>query len=335
MVNAAIVGLGWWGKNILALMRDNRKLRIVRAVDVSDAGAAVAREHGVAFSRDLDAALGDPTVEAVILCTPHTQHTDQIVRAAGAKKHVFCEKPLSLSRAAAARAVAACDAAGVALAVGHERLFEPPMLELFRLVQSGALGTVLQVEANFSQNLFLQMAPDNWRLSATEAPAGPLTATGIHMLDLSVGLCGEPVSALAAVRQLGSQLVNGDTLSAHIRFKSGAVALLSAILATPFYGRLAVFGSTGWAEVRDKSHPQDPQGWSLLTSFEPSKVTVTEFPGAFAVRDNLEAFATAAAGGAPYPVPRQQMVWNIAALEAIVRSTKSGILEPVPQSGTN
>src|SRR5437868_8232361 len=128
MINAAIVGLGWWGRNILGLMRDSDKLRIVRAVDVSDAGEAVAREHGVASSRDLDAALVDPKVQAVILCTPHTLHTEQIVRAASAKKHVFCEKPLSLSRADVERAVAACDATGVALAVGHERRFEPPML---------------------------------------------------------------------------------------------------------------------------------------------------------------------------------------------------------------
>jgi predicted dehydrogenase len=334
MVNAAIVGLGWWGKTILGLMRDNPKLRIVRAVDVSDAGEAVAREHGVAFGRDLDAALADPAVEAVILCTPHTLHTEQIVRAATAKKHVFCEKPLSLSRAAVERAVAACNANGVALAVGHERRFEPPMLELFRLVQSGALGAVLQVEANFSQNLFLSMAPDNWRLSSAEAPAGPLTATGIHMLDLTVGLCGKPVRARATVRTLGSQLVNGDTLAIMLDFESGATAMISAILATPFYGRLAVFGSKGWAEVRDKSHPQDPQGWTLLTSHEPSQVAVTDYPGAFAVRANLEAFADAAAGRTPYPVPQQQMVWNIAALEAIVKSTKSGAIELVPQSGT-
>jgi predicted dehydrogenase len=331
MVNAAIVGLGWWGKTILGLMRDNSKLRIVRAVDVTDAGADVARENKVAFSRTLDEALADPAVQAVILCTPHTLHTDQIVRAAGAKKHVFCEKPLSLSRAAVERAVAACNAAGVALAVGHERRFEPPMLELFRLVESGALGTVLSVEANFSQNLFLTMAPDNWRLSKTEAPAGPLTATGIHMLDLTVGLCGKPVRARATARTLGSQLVNGDTLSVMLDFESGATGMINAILATPFYGRLAVFGSKGWAEVRDKSHPQDPQGWTLLVSHEPSTVAVTEYGPAFAVRDNLEAFADAAAGRAPYRVPQQQMVWNIAALEAIVTSTASGLIEAVPQ----
>src|SRR5581483_9839033 len=117
---------------------------------------------------------------------------------------------------------------------GHERRFEPPMQELLRLAGSGALGTLLQVEANFSQNLFLAMAPDNWRVSSAEAPAGPLTATGIHMLDLSVGLCGPAARAHASVRRLGSTLANGDTLAILVEFESGAAALISAILATPF-----------------------------------------------------------------------------------------------------
>jgi predicted dehydrogenase len=329
MVNAALVGLGWWGRTILKLLEGNPKLRIVRAVDVSDPGEALAREHGIAFARDLDAALADPAVEAVILCTPHTLHTDQIVRAANAKKHVFCEKPLSLSRAAVERAVAACNANGVALAVGHERRFEPPMLEVKRLASSGALGIVLQVEANFSQNLFLALTPDNWRLSSTEAPAGPLTATGIHMLDLSVGLCGPAKRVLATVRRLGSNLANGDTLAILVDFASGANALISAILATPFDGRFAVYGSKGWVEVRDKSHPQDPKGWTLLKCLEAGKIETVDYGTAFAVRDNLEACADAAVGRAPYPVPQEQMVWNIAALEAVVKSAKSGNIEPV------
>ena len=133
MVTAAIVGLGWWGRTIIKLLHGNPKLRIVKAIDINPDNAAIAREHGAAFASDFDAALSDPTVQAVILCTPHTLHTDQIVRAAGAKKHVFCEKPLSLSRAAVERAVAACNTNGVALAVGHERRFEPPMLEVARL----------------------------------------------------------------------------------------------------------------------------------------------------------------------------------------------------------
>jgi len=329
MIDAALVGLGWWGRNILALLHANPTLRITRVVDVDPAAAALAREHGAAFSSDLDAALGDPAVQAVILCTPHTLHCEQIVRAARAGKHVFCEKPLSLTRADVERAVAACNAHKVVLAVGHERRFEPPMQEVYRLASSGALGTLLQIEANFSQNLFLSLPPDNWRLSGKEAPAGPLTATGIHMLDLAVGLCGPAERVLANVRQLGSQLVNGDTLAILVAFKSGANALISAILATPFDGRLAVYGTRGWVEVRDKSHPQDPKGWTLTTCLEAGKIETADYPAALAVRANLEAFAEAAAGGAPYPIPQEQMVWNIAALEAIVQSAASGTIRSV------
>ena len=129
-----------------------------------------------------------------------------------------------------------------------------------RTARSGELGTLLQVEANFSQDKFLGLAADNWRLSEREAPAGPMTATGIHMLDLSIGLLGPAENVCARVRQLGSPLVNGDTLGVLMTHKSGANSLISAILATPFDGRFAVYGSKGWAEVRDKAHPGGAAG---------------------------------------------------------------------------
>ena len=236
---------------------------------------------------------------------------------------------MSLSRADVLRAVAACNASGVALAVGHEKRSEPPVQEAFRLAAGGALGTLLQVEANFSQDKFLALAPDNWRLSPKEAPAGPMTATGIHLLDLSIGLLGPAESVLARVQQLGSGLVNGDTLAILISFRNKTNALISAILATPFEGRFAVYGSKGWVEVRDKTHPEAPEGW-VLTFQERNKPRVTkEFLPAKAVLANLEAFADAAAGRAPYPVPQEQMIANISALEAVFKSAKSGRIEPV------
>ncbi|HSU77045.1 MAG TPA: Gfo/Idh/MocA family oxidoreductase, partial [Burkholderiales bacterium] len=189
-LNVAVIGLGWWGRIIVPLAKTSHKLRVVRAADPAPAAAAFAAEQRVALSRDLDEVLRDPQVQGVVLCTPHSQHTGQIVRAANAGKHVFCEKPLALSRADVLKSVAACNANGVKLAVGHEKRFEPPIIELMRLVSSGELGTPLQLEANFLQDKFLSLPPDNWRLSAKEAPAGPMTATGIHLLDLSVGVFG-------------------------------------------------------------------------------------------------------------------------------------------------
>ena len=191
MLNAAVVGLGWWGKIIVEAMAGSPKLRVVRAVgNVNPAAAEYARAHGLAYSTDYADALNDPNVHAVILCTPNLQHVDQVTRAAASGKHVFCEKPLALDKRGAEQAVAACNTAQVMLGIGHERRFEPPMMEMRRLANSGVLGTLLQVEANFSQDKFLGLPADNWRGSPREAPAGPMTATGIHLLDLAVSFLG-------------------------------------------------------------------------------------------------------------------------------------------------
>lgn len=328
-MNIAVVGLGWWGRIIVQLVRQSGKLRVVRVADVDPQAAGFAAQHGIPFSPAFDAVLADPTVQGVVLCTPHTQHTDQIVAAARSGKHVFCEKPLSMTRREVLRAVAAVQEAGVTLAVGHEKRFEPPIIELMRLLKSGALGTPLQVEANFSQDKFLGLDPGNWRLSGAEAPAGPMTATGIHLLDLSIGVFGEAETVLARVAQLGSGLTNGDTLAALVTFRRGGHALISAILATPFVGRFAVFGSQGWAEVRDKTHPEAPEGWTLTTCLRGERALSVDMAPAPAVLHNLEAFADAALGQAPYPVPREQMIANVSALEAIFRSARSGAIETV------
>jgi predicted dehydrogenase len=284
---------------------------------------------GIRVLTSFEAALQDPAVQGVVLCTPHTQHTEQIVAAARAGKHVFCEKPLSLSRADVLRAVTASNDNEVALAVGHEKRFEPPVQEVLRAARAGELGTLLQIEANFSQDKFLSLTADNWRMSEKEAPAGPMTATGIHLLDLSVGLLGPAQHVFAKVRQLGSRLTNGDTLGILVSFKNGSNALISAVLATPFDGRFAVYGNKGWAEVRDKAHPEAPQGWTLTRTMRGKEKQVQDFPTANAVLANLEAFADAAMKRAPYPVPQDQMIANVATLEAVFRSVKSGTVEAV------
>ncbi len=327
MFNVAVVGMGWWGKIIVPLLKTSKKINVNTVVEINAAGIAdFAKQHGVKVVTSLDEVLKDPAIHGVVLCTPHTQHTEQIIAVANAGKHVFCEKPLSMTRADVLRAIKAVNDNKVALAVGHERRFEPPIIEAMKIIQSGELGTPLQIEANFSQDKFLALAADNWRLSGKEAPAGPMTATGIHLLDLSVGVFGEAERVFASVKQLGSQLVNGDTLAILVSFRNGGHALISAILATPFEGRFAVYCNKGWIEVRDKTHPEAPEGWVLTKTLRGGKKEVREFPPAPNVLANLEAFADAAEGRAPYPVPQSQMIANISALEAIFKSASTGAI---------
>ena len=327
MLNVAVAGLGWWGRLIVPLAKTSAKLKVVRVVDPDPAAAEFASSQKVQLS-SFDDALQDPAVQGVVLCTPHTLHTEQIIKVANAKKHVFCEKPLSLSRADVLRAIDACRKNKVAIAVGHEKRFEPPIQEAMRLVKSGELGVPLQIEANFVQDKFLSLAADNWRLSNKEAPAGPMTATGIHLLDLSVGVFGTAKRVFASVKTIGSHLTNGDTLAILVDFEKGH-ALLNACLATPFDGRFAVYCSKGWVEVRDKAHPEAPEGWTLTVVPRGKDRIVKGHPPAKAVLSNLEAFAEAATGGKPYPVPHEEMIANVSALEAIFKSAQSGKIEEV------
>ncbi len=112
MIHAAVAGLGWWGQHMLRRLKGSEHIRLVATVETNPERAAVAAEHGLKFVGSLDEALRDPEIEAVILCTPHTLHAVQVLACAEAGKHVFCEKPLALTRADAERSVAACKAAG-------------------------------------------------------------------------------------------------------------------------------------------------------------------------------------------------------------------------------
>lgn len=324
MLNAAVIGLGWWGKILTQTLAPSDKITVVKLLDVdAEGGAAFAAEHGIDFTTDFAAVLADDNVDAVILATPHSLHEEQIIAAAGAGKHVFCEKPFCLTRASALRAMEAVEKAGVQVAIGHERRFEPPIMDAMALARDGKLGALMHIEANFSHDIFAVLDDTNWRLKTDESPAGGLTATLIHLMDLSISLFGQPDRVLASVECHGDVVKNGDTLTAQVKFENGRTASLNAFTHTPFFSRLAIFGANGWVEVRDKAHVQAPEGWFFTTCFTDGKAETVEYEVATPVLSNLECFADAIAGKADYPNTPEQIVRNVSLLEAIVKSATS------------
>jgi len=322
-LNVAVAGLGWWGKTIIGLLKDSSKVRVALAVDTLPAAGDWAKSQGLNFASDLKAALADPQIGGIVLCTPHSTHIGQIVAAAKAKKHVFCEKPLAMTRADAVTSVEACESNGVVLAVGHEHRFKPAMQDLLKMVKSGDLGTIQTTEATFTHELRL-LAADNWRLRKSEAPAGTsMTALAVHGLDLCVAVNGPADKVMASMHSRVTS-DNNETLAILINFKSGANAVIASMFGPPFSIRFAVYGNKGWAEICDKSHPAAPEGWRLTTCRHNSKPQTVEYPAMSMVLANLEAFAEAAAGGRPYPVPHEDMIANIAAFEAICNAAHSG-----------
>ena len=76
------------------------------------------------------------------------------------------------------------------LGIGHERRYEPAIVEVRRLIKEGVLGTVMHVEANFSHDKLANVPAGDWRTSSKDAPAAGMTAMGIHLSDLYVELFG-------------------------------------------------------------------------------------------------------------------------------------------------
>jgi len=247
----------------------------------------------------------------VVLATPHSLHTDQIVRVAQAGKPVFCEKPFALKRADAERSVAACARAGIALGVGTNKRFWPSMVELRRVVASGALGRVMLIEGHYS-NENSGMHFSAWRDSPEESPGGGMTGTGIHLLDAFVSLAGPVAEVNARLTTHRPGADPRDAIGVNFEFASGLTGYFGAVRASPIYWRVHVFGDEGNAEALGETQ--------LVLRTRGGRTEVRDFPKVDSIQAELNAFADAVEGRTPYPISPQEIVEVVAAFEGIVSS---------------
>ena len=239
-------------------------------------------------------------------------------------KHVFSEKPLTLNRAGAERVVAACEEAGVVLGVGHMRRYEPALSRMKQLVEQGDLGTLMHVESNFSHDLLANVDTADWRASAAESPIPALSAMAIHLTDAYLHLFGEIGEVYAYSTSRAGNWGAGDVLTVLFQFVSGMTGSLSTILVTPMFIRFQIFGSEAWVEASSDVHPGQEGITKLTIARTGSPHDVEELKSIDTVRANLEAFADAVDGRAPYPFTSAEKIGNVAVMEAIIESARTG-----------
>ena len=325
MIKTALIGFGWWGQHIARRLVDNPNFELVCVVEPVKALHNGIKRLGLKVLENYEDALSFPEVEALILTSPNDLHDEQVVQAASAGKHAFCEKPLSLSAAGAKASIKACRTAGLILGIGHERRFEPAILALRKLLDDGAVGTVMHTEMAFSHDKLIGLTSDSWRTTSAFAPAAGMTQMGIHLTDLLISFYG-PVTSLHAItadRSLGWE--TGDVVTVQLQFKAGMTATLQAILHTPHFIRTHVFGSDMWVEIRNATHPDTPGGKATMERYRSiDDVETKVFDWTDSVTANLEAFAAAIRGEAPYPYSDFELLHNIEVLDAIVLSAETG-----------
>ncbi len=319
MLKAAIYGLGRWGNRLVESVQGSGKIQFVKALSRDPASQKeFSQKTGIKVVSSYGRVLKDPEINAVVLTTPHSLHVKQIIQAAKAGKHVFVEKPITLTRKTAEKAIEAARAAGITLGIGLNRRHAPSFVEMMNRIRAGAIGDVLHVEAAHSGPTGYGLTPDSWRSTRAEAPAGGMTARGIHTLDAMIQVAGlvASVYAFSDNRKLPAGVDMDDTTSMLLKFANGATGYLSALFTTAELYRVHVFGSKGWLELRGDT---DLTFRGLQGG--PEKITLLALDKE---RAELEAFADAVEAKKAFLVPPEEAVNGIAVLEAIVASAAKG-----------
>jgi len=320
-VRVAAIGVGGWGRALADAAGRGTDLAIVACTSRSaDSREAFAKSYGCRALPSYEAVLADPDVEGVLITTPHSVHAEQAISAARAGKHVFVDKPFTLSVADGRRATEACRRAAVVLAVGHQRRKQAASRALKRLLDEGALGRVAQVEGNFSADIGFALKPGMWRTVRAETPGGAMTNLGIHHVDTFQYLLGPIVSVMAFARRVALTHVSiDDTTSILFEFAAGGLGYLG----------------TSWVHANRTAvitlHGTEAQAWSeadgsrllLARRGQPTPTAVPLTP-VDAVVEELAEFARCVREGTRPEVGGEEATANIAVLEAIVESAETG-----------
>ncbi len=229
-LGVGVIGCGWAGRNAAEQVSAVDRAHVIGIHDVDPkAAAALAAEHGVPAYASYEEMLDADDCGAVAIGSPQFAHKDQVLAAAAAGKHIFCEKPMALSVEDCDEMLAAAEQAGVVFCVGHVLRLLAPYAAAAKLVRTEDLGAPLGVAIARCNSTFAgRDVPGHWR-SRQATSGGLLMEVSVHELDFMRHLCGEPEQVFAQSQTISDLPTDyPDLWHVQVRFRSGAIGLLRA-----------------------------------------------------------------------------------------------------------
>ena len=206
---------------------------------------AWAENHGLKVSPDLETILSDDEIEGVLILSPSNLHADQIMQAAKARKHIFCEKPIALDPDIIINVLNVVEEQGVKLQVGFNRRFDPDFKRLKQAVDCGKIGRLYFIKITSRD-------PAPPPLEYIQSSGGIFLDMTIHDFDMVRYLSGSDVYEVYAagavlIDQVFADAGDVDTAVTTLKLKSGALAVIdnSRQAVYGYDQRIEVFGSKG------------------------------------------------------------------------------------------
>lgn len=252
-INVGVIGLGRIGKIHIKNLVQLEGASVQMATDPDPGAQQFARDLGVpnvgsAYQQIFD----DPTIDAVIICSPTDTHFDCIEKAAAAGKHIFCEKPLDMTVEAIQQIQSIVEKAGVKLQVGFNRRFDVHFARIRDLVAEGKVGEthILKITSR---------DPGPPPISYIERSGGLFLDMTIHDFDMARFIVGSEVKEVYAIGKVRVDPAIGeagdvDTAIVNLTFEDGTIATIdNSRKATYGYDqRLEIFGSKGMANIENQ-----------------------------------------------------------------------------------
>jgi predicted dehydrogenase len=331
MLRFGVVGTGGMGMAHAREILARPDAGLTALCDVSEAALerAIGRLYGANAPAgwlpqrftSLERMLGEASLDAVVIATPHTQHAQHIRASLEAGKHVLCEKPMATTAADARAAIDLAERKGLKLAIAYQRHGQARYKKAREIVASGVLGEIRLVTVLIAQDCLANFLPGaSWRADPALSGGGHFMDTGSHIVDMMLWVSGlEPALVYAEIDNFGTLV---DVITAlTIRFTTGARATFAAtsLSAEPWREEFSFYGTAGVMNIR-------ADGLSYQTSGGDKIYPRTEGRD---VRP-VENFIAAIRGEVPEPQAPAICGLRVAQVtEAAYKSAQSGRPEPV------
>jgi predicted dehydrogenase len=323
-VNIGVVGLGYWGPNLVRVLSESAATDVPWICDLSPSAleALGVRFPAVRQTRDFDEMLADPDLDAVAVVTPVSTHHDLAKRALEAGKHVFVEKPLASSFRSAVELVRAADERDLVLMPGHTFLYSPAVNTIRDLIRTGELGEVY----------FISMSRVN--LGLHQSDVSVLWDLGPHDFSILLYWLGERPRRVSCLGRACVDGGNEDVAFVNCEFDSGAIVHVElSWLAPTKLRRTTIVGSKKMVVYDDCSNepvrvydfgvvPPDPQSFGEYLNYRTGDILSPHIEGSEPIARQMEDFCHAIRSGA---TPRSSSMLGldvVRVLEAADRSRK-------------
>ena len=252
------------------VMKQFDDVKLVAAYD-DDAqrGKAVCDSAGMRYSPHLEDVLDDPNVQAVIVGSETSRHAELCVAAARAGKNILCQKPMALSLDDCDLMIDAADKAGISLGIAYQMRHDPANIKMWEILQSGELGSICVVRRRHCIGVLLMDSfingPTHWHIEA-EKNRGMFMDDASHPADWFYWMLGKPVSVMAEIDNVITNVAPDDNGAAIFRFSLGEIGLLfnsSTVMAAE--NTTEIYGAKGcviqnYGDAPSCGVPREPDG---------------------------------------------------------------------------